>query len=50
MYLSGHAGRVLLLVRGPDLAQSMSRYLVDRIAATSNIHVHPFTELARADA
>src|SRR5437016_13198677 len=23
----------------------MSRYLVDRIAATSNIHVHPLTEL-----
>jgi len=47
VYLSGHASRVLLLVRGPGLAQSMSRYLVDRIAATPNIHVHPFTELTR---
>src|SRR5262249_42907631 len=28
------------------LSQSMSRYLVDRIDATSNIHVHPFTELS----
>ena len=46
VYLSGHAARVLLLVRGPGLSQSMSRYLVDRIAATSNIHVHPFTELS----
>src|SRR5262249_4764802 len=26
-------------------SQSMSRYLVDRITATSNIHVHPYTEL-----
>jgi thioredoxin reductase (NADPH) len=45
VYLSGHAARVVLLVRGPGLAQSMSRYLVDRIAATANIHVHAFTEL-----
>jgi thioredoxin reductase (NADPH) len=45
VYLSGHASRILLLVRGPGLSQSMSRYLIDRLAATSNIHVHPFTEL-----
>src|SRR5207302_548793 len=45
VFLSGHAARVLLFIRSSDLSQSMSRYLVDRIAATSNIHVHPFTEL-----
>ena len=45
VFLSGHAARVLLLIRGPNLSQSMSRYLVDRIAAISNIHVHPLTEL-----
>jgi thioredoxin reductase (NADPH) len=45
VYLSGHAARVILLVRAPGLTQSMSRYLVERIAATSNIHVHPFSEL-----
>ena len=45
VYLSGHAARVLLIVRGPDLSQSMSRYLVDRIAATSNIHVHTSSQL-----
>jgi thioredoxin reductase (NADPH) len=45
VFLSGHAARVLLLIRGSNLSQTMSRYLVDRIAATSNIHVHPFTEL-----
>jgi len=45
VYLSGHAARVLLLVRGSGLSESMSRYLVDRIAATPNIHVHPYSEL-----
>jgi thioredoxin reductase (NADPH) len=45
VYLSGHASRVLMLVRGSGLSNSMSRYLEDRIAATSNIHVHPNTEL-----
>ena len=45
VFLSGHAARVLLLTRGSTLSQSMSRYLVDRIAATSNIHVHPRTEV-----
>jgi thioredoxin reductase (NADPH) len=45
VFLSGHAARVLHLIRGSTLSQSMSRYLVDRIAATSNIHVHPLTEL-----
>jgi thioredoxin reductase (NADPH) len=45
VYLSGHAARVLLLVRGSSLLQSMSRYLVDRIAATPNIHVHASSEL-----
>jgi thioredoxin reductase (NADPH) len=49
VYLSGHASRVLLVVRGPGLSQSMSRYLVDRIAATPNIHIHPHSELTRLD-
>ena len=45
VYLSGHAARVHLLVRGSALSQGMSRYLVDRIAATPNIHVHLSSEL-----
>ena len=45
VYLSGHAARVILLVRASGLSQSMSRYLVDRIAATPNVHVHPSSEL-----
>jgi thioredoxin reductase (NADPH) len=39
VYLSGQAAKVWLIVRGPSLDASMSRYLVDRIAATPNIEV-----------
>src|SRR5678815_109268 len=46
VFLSGHAARVLVLVRGKGLSESMSRYLVDRIAATPNIHVEVRTELS----
>jgi thioredoxin reductase (NADPH) len=46
VFLSEHAVRVLVLVRGEGLSESMSRYLVDRIAATTNIHVHTRTELS----
>ena len=38
-YLASHVAKVWLLVRGPDLAASMSRYLVDRIAGLSNVEV-----------
>ena len=46
VYLSGHAARVHMLIRGPGLAASMSSYLIDRIAATGNITLHTQTELA----
>ena len=36
-----------MLVRGPGLAASMSRYLIDRIEATPNIELHPHTELTQ---
>jgi thioredoxin reductase (NADPH) len=39
VYLAGQASKVWLLVRGPDLQASMSRYLVDRIAGLSNVAV-----------
>ena len=45
VFLSEHASRVHVLVRGPGLADSMSRYLIDRIEATSNIDLRPFTEI-----
>ena len=36
-YLASHVAKVLLLVRGPELAASMSRYLIDRIAGLTNV-------------
>jgi thioredoxin reductase (NADPH) len=47
VFLSQQAALVNLLVRGPSLAATMSRYLIDRIEATSNIRLHPQTELVR---
>ncbi|MEP9386523.1 FAD-dependent oxidoreductase [Mesorhizobium sp. KR9-304] len=46
VYLSGAASKVHMLVRGSGLAETMSRYLVDRIAATPNIELHTRTELS----
>jgi thioredoxin reductase (NADPH) len=45
VYLAGHAAFVHILVRGPNLADSMSRYLIDRIEALSNVELHTQTEL-----
>ena len=45
VFLSGHASKVRMMVRGPGLAESMSRYLIDRIAATPNIELMTETEL-----
>jgi thioredoxin reductase (NADPH) len=39
VYLSNQAAKVWLLVRGSSLDASMARYLVDRIAARSNVEV-----------
>src|SRR5438034_9272798 len=39
VYLASHVAKVLLLVRGPELAASMSRYLIDRIAGLTNAEV-----------
>ena len=47
VFLSQHAARVHMLVRGPSLAASMSRYLIDRIEATPNIELRPHAELAQ---
>jgi thioredoxin reductase (NADPH) len=45
VYLASQAPKVWLLVRGPHLAASMSRYLVDRIAALPNVEVLVQTEV-----
>ncbi|MBO0756481.1 MAG: FAD-dependent oxidoreductase, partial [Bradyrhizobiaceae bacterium] len=42
---SGHVSRVRMMVRGNSLAASMSRYLIDRIAATKNIDLMTQTEV-----
>ena len=47
VFLSQHASAVHMLVRGPSLAASMSRYLIDRIEATPNIALRPHTEITR---
>src|SRR5712671_5252509 len=39
VYLASQVSKVWLLVRGPDLSASMSRYLVDRVAGLSNVEV-----------
>jgi thioredoxin reductase (NADPH) len=39
VYLANQAAKVWLLVRGDDLAASMSRYLVDRIRGLANVEV-----------
>jgi thioredoxin reductase (NADPH) len=46
LFFSRYARRVTMLVRGASLAESMSRYLIDRIAATPNIEVVTGAEIA----
>ena len=46
--LSRYAKRVVVLVRGPSLASTMSRYLVERITSAPNVEVRCGTEVAEA--
>jgi len=46
VYLASQVAKVWLLVRGPGLEASMSRYLIDRIAARPNVEVLTQTELS----
>ena len=45
VYLATQAARVCLVMRGRSLETSMSRYLIDRIAALDNVQVIPETEV-----
>jgi thioredoxin reductase (NADPH) len=45
LFLSAHAKHVHLLVRGPGLVDSMSRYLISRIEASPQITFRPYTEV-----
>ena len=45
MFLSAHARHVHLLVRGPGLSETMSRYLISRIEACREITLRTWTEV-----
>ena len=45
VYLAGFARHVHVVIRGPELAASMSEYLVQRIANSRHISLHTDTEL-----
>jgi thioredoxin reductase (NADPH) len=45
VFLSGHAQRVRMIIRGGGLGASMSRYLIERIEATPNIDLMFNTEV-----
>ena len=49
VYLADRVAKVWMIVRGPSLDASMSRYLVDRIAATPNIEVLYNTSVSALD-
>jgi thioredoxin reductase (NADPH) len=46
VYLASRVAKVWLLVRGPDLKSSMSRYLVDRIEGLSKVEVLTQTQVS----
>jgi thioredoxin reductase (NADPH) len=45
VFLSAHAATVRILVRGSGLAETMSQYLAERIAAAPNVEVLTGTEI-----
>ena len=45
VFLSGHARKVYMMIRGGGLGASMSRYLIERIEATPNIELMFNTEV-----
>jgi thioredoxin reductase (NADPH) len=49
VFLSGHARKVYLVIRGGGLGASMSRYLIDRIEAAANIELMFNTEVVAVE-
>jgi len=49
VFLARGSRRVHLLVRGPDLGASMSRYLIDRLQAMENVTIHLGTQVTGLD-
>ena len=50
VFLSGHARKVYMIIRGGGLGASMSRYLIERIEATANIELMFNTEISASKA
>ncbi len=49
VFLAAHASKVWMLVRGEGLAATMSKYLIDRIAANPRIELRTRTEITSLD-
>jgi thioredoxin reductase (NADPH) len=49
LFLAAQARHAHVLIRGPGLRDTMSRYLVCRIEETRNITLDPHTELVALD-
>ena len=49
VYLASFVKKLHLVVRGPELATSMSRYLIDRVQGLSNVELHTETEIVQLD-
>jgi len=45
VFLASHAARVHILIRAASLEASMSRYLIERLAALPNVVLHPHSEI-----
>ena len=48
LYFANHARTVTIVVRGDSLEKSMSRYLIEQLAAQSNVTVQPRSEVVAA--
>src|SRR5689334_11364266 len=49
VFLAARASAVRLVVRGPDLGQSMSRYLIDRLQRMPGVDISLSSEVRRLD-
>ena len=48
LHFAKYARKAIMLVRGAGLAATMSKYLIDEIARTSNIELRPHTQVIEA--
>jgi thioredoxin reductase (NADPH) len=46
VYLARYARKVHVVIRGDDLGQSMSRYLVDRVESLPGVEIHRGTQIS----